>query len=347
MRANRELEQAYLQQEITLRQSEKLATLGKLSAGMAHELNNPAAVALRGSRQLQDTMLELEESLFGLGRMDLSDEQLDQFSTIKQQINVQVKNPVEMDSLSRSDRESEMESWLEKQRISDAWDLASMLISLNLTVEDMSSLVKRFTGEKFDTILSALRSIYVTHNLLEEIGQGTGRITEIVKSLKSYTYLDKAPIQTLDIHEGLNDTLVMLRSQLKEGIIVHKEFDESLPPIQAYGSELNQVWTNIIDNAIGAMNGQGRITIKTYREERWLVVQIIDNGPGIEEEILGKIFDPFFTTKPLGVGTGLGLNISYNIIVQKHKGKISARSVKGETCFEVKLPLDHNNIEGK
>jgi signal transduction histidine kinase len=221
-----------------------------------------------------------------------------------------------------------------------------MLVSLDFRVEDLSTLAERFTGEKLGNILSILHRTYVTHNLLEEIGQGTGRITEIVKSLKSYAYLDKAPIQNVDVHEGLNDTLVMLRGQLKEGIIVHKVYDESLPPVQAYGSELNQVWTNIIDNAIDAMNGRGKITIKTYREERWLVVQIIDNGPGIAKEILGKIFDPFFTTKPMGLGTGLGLNISYNIIVQKHKGKISARSGKGETCFEVKLPLDHDDIEG-
>jgi signal transduction histidine kinase len=157
--------------------------------------------------------------------------------------------------------------------------------------------------------------------------------------------MDKAPIQSVDIHEGLNDTLVMLRSQLKSGITVQKDFDESLPQVQAYGSELNQVWTNIIDNAINAINGQGEIIIKTFQEEGWLVVRITDTGPGIPEEILGKVFDPFFTTKPPGEGTGLGLNISHNIIVQKHKGKISARSGQGETCFEIKLPLENNKIE--
>jgi signal transduction histidine kinase len=341
MRTNRELELAYLQQEVMLRQSEKLATLGKLSAGMAHELNNPASVALRGSKQLQDTILEFEKRLFGLGQMNLSAQQLDNFSAIKGQIYINIKKPVEMDSLERSDRETEIESWLENQNIEDPWDLASMLVSLNFSVKDLSILAENFSGDKFPTILSTLQSIYVTHNLLEEIGQGTGRITEIVKSLKSYTYLDKAPIQSVDIHEGLNDTLVMLRSQLKDGITVQKEFDESLPHIQAYGSELNQVWTNIIDNAVSAMNGKGEIVIKTFNEEPWLVVQIIDTGPGIPKGIQGKVFDPFFTTKPPGEGTGLGLNISYNIIVQKHKGKISVISGQRETCFEVKLPLDN------
>jgi len=344
MRTNRELELAYLQQEVMLRQSEKLATLGKLSAGMAHELNNPASVALRGSKQLQDIILEFEKLLFGLGQMNLSEQQLENYSAIKGQIYINVKKPVEMDSLERSDRETEIESWLENQNIEDPWDLASMLVSLNFSVKDLSILAENFSGDKFPTILSTLQSIYVTHNLLEEIGQGTGRITEIVKSLKSYTYLDKAPIQSVDIHEGLNDTLVMLRSQLKDGITVQKEFDESLPHIQAYGSELNQVWTNIIDNAASAMNGKGEIVIKTFKEELWLVVQIKDTGPGIPKEIQGKIFDPFFTTKPPGEGTGLGLNISYNIIVQKHKGKISVQSGQGETCFEVKLPLENDAV---
>jgi signal transduction histidine kinase len=156
--------------------------------------------------------------------------------------------------------------------------------------------------------------------------------------------MDKAPIQSIDVHEGLNDTLVMLRSQLKGGINVQKDFDENLPAINAYGSELNQVWTNIIDNAIGAMDGKGNIIIKTYKEKMWLVVQISDSGPGIPKEIIGKVFDPFFTTKPPGEGTGLGLNISHNIIVQKHKGKINVQSGPEGTSFEVKLPIENKIV---
>ena len=178
--------------------------------------------------------------------------------------------------------------------------------------------------------------------MLEEITQGTERITEIVRSLKSYSYMDKAKIQTVNIHEGINDTLVMLRNQLKDGIIVLKEFDENLPHIEVYGSELNQVWTNIIDNAISAMNGKGKITIKTFMEDACIVVQIQDTGVGIPKEIHSKVFDPFFTTKPPGEGTGLGLNISYNIIVKKHNGKINFHSGKEGTCFEIRLPLNNN-----
>ena len=180
-------------------------------------------------------------------------------------------------------------------------------------------------------------------NLIEEIGLGVGRITEIVKALKSYTYMDQAPIQSVDVHEGLDNTLAMLRGQLSKSITVEKKYSRDLPQIQAYGSELNQVWTNIIDNAIEAMNGSGKIIISTYKEDHWIVIELEDTGPGIPDEIQAKIFDPFFTTKPVGKGTGLGLNISHNIIVQKHKGKISVRSAPGDTCFQIKLPINSSN----
>ena len=345
MRKNRELEMAYLQQEVMLRQSEKLATLGRLSAGMAHELNNPATAAMRGSKQLQDTILKLEQHLFRLGQMNLSNEQLGIFRTFKEQIHIRAKKPIELEPLTRSDREHEIESWLEDQNIAEAWDLASMLANLGFTIDELANLAGKFSNEQFPAAISSLCSIYLSHNLLEVIGQGTGRITEIVKALKSYSYQDKAPIQSVDIHEGLNDTLVMLRSQLQAGVTVQRDYDDKLPNIQAYGSELNQVWTNIIDNAIKAMNGHGKIIIKTFREDPWLVVQICDTGHGIPEENKAKVFDPFFTTKSPGEGTGLGLNISHNIIVQKHKGMINVYSRSGETCFEVKLPLSNGTLQ--
>lgn len=339
MRKNRELESAYLQQEVMLRQSEKLATLGKLSAGMAHELNNPAAAALRGAKQLNEKIINLERIQFQLGEMKLSQEQLNMLDRFKQLIQERAKQPSDLDPLSRSDRENEVETWLEEKNIADAWELAAMLVNVGITMDELPELAENFTAGQFPTVITSLCNIFTTRNLLEEIGQGAARITEIVKALKSYSYLDRAPIQSIDIHEGLNNTLVMLRSELKKGITVQREFSESLPNIQAYGSELNQVWTNIIDNAADAMNGQGEIVIKTFREDSWVVVQIKDSGPGIPKEIQSKIFDPFFTTKSQGEGTGLGLNISYNIIVQKHKGKISVHSRPGETCFEIKLPL--------
>jgi len=175
---------------------------------------------------------------------------------------------------------------------------------------------------------------------LEEIRQGANRISEIVKALKAYSYMDQAPVQSVDIHEGLDNTLVVLRSKLKPGITVHRQYAPDLPKIQAYGSELNQVWTNLIDNAIDAMNGEGEITLRTHLDGQWVVVEVIDNGPGIPQEIQGKLFDPFFTTKPPGKGTGLGLNITHNIVVEKHHGRINIHSHPGQTTFEVSLPRE-------
>ena len=347
MRKNRELESAYLQQEMMLRQSEKLATLGKLSAGMAHELNNPAAAALRGSKQLNDIVHKLEKIQFELGKLNLSQEQLGVLETYDELIHKKSKEPSDLDPLSRSDREHEIESWLEERKIADAWELAAMLVNVGLNMDELSDLAKNFSADQFPAAVNSLSHIYFSHNLLEEIGQGAGRITEIVKALKSYSYLDQGEIQSVDIHEGLNNTLIMLHGQLKKGITVQREFAEDIPHIQAYGNELNQVWTNIIDNAIDAMNGNGKIVIKTFQQGDWLVVQIKDTGPGIPEDIQSKIFDPFFTSKAPGEGTGLGLNISHNIIVQKHKGKIAVNSKPGETCFEIKLPIKVEELKTK
>lgn len=340
MREKRELEEAYLQQEIMLRQNEKLATLGKLSAGVAHELNNPASAAQRAVSQLQDSILNLEQAEFGLGQLDLSTSHLKALELHTQLVYQRVKEPILIDPLTRSDQEYEIETWLEENGVEDAWEFAPTLVSIGYTPQELTDLAKNFSGEKFQATVFLLSNLYTTRNLMEEIGQGMGRITEIVKALKSYTYLDQAPIQSIDIHEGLDNTLVILRSKIGEGILIHRDYAKDLPRINAFGSEVNQVWTNIIDNAIDAMDGQGEIFLKTYQENSWVVVEIKDTGPGIPQEIQNKIFDPFFTTKPPGEGAGLGLNISHNIIVQKHKGKLTVDSRPGETCFTVMLPVN-------
>ena len=340
MREKRELEEAYLQQEIMLRQNEKLATLGKLSAGVAHELNNPASAAQRAVSQLQDSILNLEQAEFGLGQLDLSTSQLKVLESHTQLVYQRVKEPIILDPVTRSDQEHEIETWLEAYGVADAWEFAPTLVSIGYTPQELTDLAKNFSGEKFQATVSLLRNLYTTRILMEEIGQGMGRITEIVRALKSYTYLDQAPIQSIDIHEGLENTLVILRSKLGEGIQIHRDYAKDLPRINAYGSEVNQVWTNIIDNAIDALDGQGEILLKTYQENSWVVVEIKDTGPGIPQEIQNKIFDPFFTTKPPGDGAGLGLNISHNIIVQKHKGKLTFDSRPGKTCFTIMLPVN-------
>jgi signal transduction histidine kinase len=337
-KANNLLE-ANLQQEIILRENEKLATLGKLSAGIAHELNNPAASAQRGAEQLFDAVIKLEQSEFKLGQSSLSVRQLDNLREHNKVIKQRAEQNLELNPLNRSDLENELETWLERQGIENSWELAPMLVDIGYAKAELSEMSKEFNHEKFKTVTDLLYNKYTSYTLIKEIGQSSGKITEIIKALKSYAYLDQAPVQSIDIHEGLNDTLVMMRGNLMDGVQVNQDYAQDLPRVQAYGSELNQVWTNIIDNALCAMDGQGAILIKTYQQDSWITVEIEDTGPGIPKDIQSRIFDPFFTTKPPGEGTGLGLNVSHHIIVQKHNGQISVDSKPGETRFTVKLPL--------
>ena len=336
----RDLEMVYLQQEIALRQTDKLATLGKLSAGMAHELNNPAAAAQRSAAQLQTAIDELNQAQRNLGATELTSMQTTALSQLVASIGDLARRAADLDPLSQSDLEGDIEHWLEARGVEEAWELAPTLASMGLDPQKLSEAVTPFSADQLTVILASLKSAYTTSTLVGEIREATGRISEIVKALRSYSYLDQAPIQRIDIHEGLNSTLVILRSKLKDGITVRREYDPALPQIEAFGTELNQVWTNIIDNAVSAMNGVGELVLKTYREDPWVVVEIKDTGPGIPKDIQSKIFDPFFTTKAPGEGTGLGLNISHNIIAQKHHGTIDVSSKPGETCFVVKLPLD-------
>ena len=340
----RDLEVAYLQQEVMLRQSEKLATLGKLSAGMAHELNNPAAATQRGAEQLRKAFFRLQQSHFKIGEVGLSGAQLAALLELDQLAQARAKEPVDLDSLDRSDTEYELETWLEERGCEDAWETAPTLVNLGLNIDKLAALTEEFTIDQLPAVVASISSTYTIYSLLEEMGQGAERISEIVNALKSYTYLDQAPVQSVDVRQGLDNTLVMFRSKLKTGVVVHREYAADLPQIQAYGSELNQVWTNIIDNAIGAMGGQGDIYLRARQEEPWVIVEIEDTGPGIPEDVQPKIFDPFFTTKPPGEGTGLGLNISHNIIVHKHNGKITISSQPGKTCFQVKLPIDGESL---
>jgi signal transduction histidine kinase len=335
----RDLEQAYLRQEVMLRQSEKLATLGRLSAGMAHELNNPAAAAQRGVEQIRSAFERHLSAHLTLDGANLSTAQAAILQGLFGVILTCKDRVSALDAITQSDREAELEQWLEDKGVEDAWELAPALVTMGYSADELAQLETNFTAKQLPPVLTWLVTGFTIFNILDEIGEGTRRISEIVKALKTYTYLDQAPVQNVDLHTGLENTLVMLRSRLKQGIIVHRQYAQDLPPIEAYGSELNQVWTNIIDNAIAAMNGHGEITLHTRREGNWVVVEITDNGPGIPQNIQSQIFDPFFTTKPPGEGTGLGLNISHNIIVQKHKGEISVTSQPGKTCFQIKLPL--------
>ncbi|MEJ2719566.1 MAG: PAS domain S-box protein [bacterium] len=323
---NKELEQTLsrlqeMQNQLIMQ--EKMASLGKLSAGMAHELNNPASSAQRGAAQLQAIFLRLQDAHWRLNGLKLSSKQLNTIETLARLARDGANRPADLDALTRSDRESDMEDWLRAQGIEEGWELAPTLIKLGYDRDGLVALAGEFPKPQFPVVIDWLGRLHTIHSLLSEISVGTGRIAEIVRALKTYTYMDQAPIQSVNVHEGLDNTLIILHN------------------IQAYGSELNQVWTNIIDNAIDAMAGRGKLLLRTRKEGPWVVVEIEDNGPGIPEEAQSKIFDPFFTTKPPGEGTGLGLNISHNIIVQKHQGQVGVYSEPGRTCFAVRLPIEY------
>ena len=341
----RDLEQAYVQQEVTLRQSEKLATLGKMSAGMAHELNNPAASVQRSAAQLGEAFAQLQASQVTIVSLGFNNVQLEKVLALGEIAKERAENPVDMHALQRSDREAEMEEWLESIGVAESWDYAPTLVNLDGALTSLVTFVEELNFGQRTVLVAWLTIMFNIYGLIAEIGLGSGRISEIVKALKSYTYMDQAPIQDVNVREGLESTLIILRSKLKEGVTVHREYDENLPRIEAYGSELNQVWTNMIDNAIAAMDGHGDLFLRTRYEDPWVIVEIEDNGAGIPEEVQPKIFDPFFTTKPPGEGTGMGLNISHNIIVQKHGGQFSVVSRPGRTCFSIMLPVRHQETE--
>jgi signal transduction histidine kinase len=247
--------------------------------------------------------------------------------------------PSSLDPVARSDLEEEVENWLDRNGIEDPWEHAPTLVAMGLCAAELEQLIQRFDPAVVPIVIDYFGSQFTAYTLLEEIGLGAQRIAEIVKALKGYSYMDQAPVQSVDVREGLNDTLVMMTSKLRDGIEVSLDFAEDLPRIQGYGSELNQVWTNLIDNAAGAMGGKGSLELRAYQQGDWIVVEVSDSGPGIPVEVQEKIFDPFYTTKAPGEGTGLGLNISHGIVVEKHGGQISVKSTPGATRFTVRLPI--------
>ena len=333
----RELEVSYLNQEMMLRQADKLATLGTLAAGMAHELNNPVAGAVRGVGQLRQ-LIERQQSvyleLFAVGSPQLAESIQRAGGLIRRG----ARQVVSLSPLERSDRAEEMGQWLRGLGVDDPEDAAEALADLGYTRAQLAELTSAFPSASIPVFLSWLAGAGEAHNLLAEIGEGVGRVSQIVGAMRSYAYLDQAPVQEVDITGGLENTLVLLGSKLKTGVAVHRDYAEHLPRIQAHGRELNQVWTNIIENATDAIGTHGTITIRTSARDGYVLAEIADDGPGMPPEVIARVFDPFFTTKPPGKGTGLGLNISHNIVVQEHKGRIEVDSQPGRTTFRVFLP---------
>jgi signal transduction histidine kinase len=325
--------------ERSLHQTEKMATLGTLAAGIAHELNNPAAATKRYAQQLREAFTKLEQAQIKIAGSQLTDEEYRVLTTFGERAKQCADKPMEIPSLRRTQMEMEIEDWLEAHDVEESWTLAPDLISLGFHADELEVIAANIRPDALKLFVVWVAHLYPVYLLLNDIGEGSSRISEIVVAMKNYSYLGQAPIQNVNIHEGIDNTLIILRSKLKEGITVTKEYAADLPAITAYGSELNQAWTNLLDNAADAMGGKGEITIRTKKEQQSVVVEIEDTGPGIPPEVQSRIFDPFFTTKAPGKGTGLGLSTTYGIIVEKHKGTIKVNSQPGRTRFIVTLPI--------
>ncbi len=319
-----------------------MAQLGTLTAGVAHELNNPAAAVRRGAGQLDQVLADFSSATLHLARLELDSTRQKALDDLSLKARQAASQPaLSLDPLARSDLEAELEAWLDDHQVEDGWELAPALVNLGYDTDGLAGIADRFTPAQIPVIVGWLNLAYSLHSLLYEINQGAGRISEIVKALKSYSYLDQAPVQDVNLHEGLDNTLLILRSKVSK-IRIRREYDPHLPRILAYGSELNQVWTNLIDNAADALENTAgaEITLRTTHLGSWVRVDIDDNGSGIPLEIRSRIFDSFFTTKPPGKGTGLGLDISYNIVTNKHRGDIKFFSRPGSTSFRVLLPVN-------
>ncbi len=317
-------------------QRERLASLGKLSAGLAHELNNPASAAKRAAGQLRDMLKKIKNASHELGRRDLTPAQKAEIEKLEASFTAPAEPP--KDALAISDLEDEIDSLLRSHGQNDLWQLAADLARRNITPQALETL---FATLEADTARAALLRIAASveiFNLLTELENSTARISDLVRAIKEYTFMDQSPVQNVDIVKGLENTLTIMNYKLKHGVKVNRDYDKNPLLVNSFGSELNQVWTNIIDNAIDAMGGNGEIRIRAYREDDCAIVEIRDNGPGIPSDILPHIFDPFFTTKSVGEGTGLGLD-TVQRIMKKHRGSVQVFSKPGDTCFQVRLPL--------
>ena len=322
---------------------EKLVSLGTMAAGLAHELNNPAAAARRAAADLLTVAGGLPFLACRLNKQQLSTDQSDAVAQLLRDLASRPR-PTSLDPLTRADREEELLGWLEQHRIADAWKLTSALVNAGLDRSWLDGVAKHFPQEAIGDVLRWMTGTLALQDLTQQIERSTGRIAELVNAVKAYSYEGRAPVQDVEIHEGLESTLTILSHKLK-GVTLMRDYDRSLPRIPAYGTELNQVWTNLIDNAIDAVNGQGEIRIRTCREDDHLLVEIHDNGPGIPGDVREHLFEPFFTTKGVGKGTGLGLIISYRIVADRHHGEIEFQSQPGHTVFLTRLPMTRNALE--
>src|SRR5437899_7653959 len=308
-----------------------------MAAGLAHELNNPAAAAQRAAAHLQQTTDKVQSLLCQLSRT-LDRDHMQHLVAASHAALERLASVPALDHLERSDRAETIATWLEAHHVASAWELAPTFVGAGLDSAWLEEFAAKLPSASHADALGWLEARLNLKSLLSQVEQSTGRIAELVKAVKSYSYMDQSPLQEIDVHDGIESTLTMLGHKLKNVTVV-RAFDRSLPRINAYGSELNQVWTNLIDNAIHAVNGTGKICIGTSREDNQVVVEIVDNDVGIPPEVELRLFEPSFTTKAVGTGTGLGLVISSRIVANRHGGEIEFESQPGKTRFVVRLPI--------
>ncbi|RCG26255.1 histidine kinase [Sphaerisporangium album] len=319
---------------------ERLLALGSLSAGLTHELNNPAAAAVRATSVLRERVAGMRHklALIADGRLDGS--RLRDLVELQEDAVKRAASAVPLSALATADAEDALCDWLDDHDITGGWELASTLVSGGIDSTWLDRISGAVGGENLEPAIRWLTYTIETELLMGEIDDAVSRVSSLVSAAKQYSQLDRTPYQTVEVHELLDATLTMMQAKIPTGVRTVKEYDRTVPAIPAYAAELNQVWTNLIDNALAAMNGRGGVlTVRTGHEADRIFVEIADTGPGIPAEIRPRIFEPFFTTKPVGEGTGLGLDISYRIIVNKHHGDIRVDSAPGDTRFRVLLPI--------
>ena len=319
-------------------QRQQLLALGSLAAGLTHELNNPAAAAVRANAALRDRVAGMRHKLALLAHDEIDHRLLELLVDVQEEAVQGIRTAPLLSALEESEREDKLTDWLDQRGVSDGWNLAPVFVAAGTTTEFLEKVAAGAPPEMLDGALRWLAYTLETELLLAEITDSVTRISTLVEAAKQYSHMDRAPFERSDIHAGIKSTLAMLAGKLT-GLNVVKDFDRTLPPVPIYAGELNQVWTNLIDNAVQAMHGSGTLTLRTSRDDDMIRIEIGDTGPGIPTELRKRIFEPFFTTKPVGHGTGLGLDISYRIVVVRHGGDLSVQSEPGDTRFIVRLPL--------
>jgi signal transduction histidine kinase len=322
--------------ESTARQRSSLVTLGTLAAGLAHEINNPASAATRSVDSLAEVSDALLSSLSALAEEGITASQFSALDALRLEL---VSRPVETDALARADREQEVSEWSGRHGVADAWTVAAPLAAAGADLEWCDRVAAVLDERALGAGLAWVASTLDAANLLDQVKQSTRRISELVAAVRSYSQMDRASMQQVVVTEGIESTLVMLGHKIGQGVTVVREYDPDVPPLDAYAGELNQVWTNLIDNAVDAMAGEGTLWLTTRREDDSVVVEVGDSGPGMSPEVAERAFQAFFTTKDVGQGTGLGLDIARRIVVERHGGEISVASRPDRFVLVVRLPL--------